>query len=419
MRPVYLLGRGEVAATEIRMACPGAENVPGRFRSKAMPNFRFSDEQLSQLQNEYAQLGAKALAARFGCRWQLVCERARRFGIRSENRQRLQGATQRGNNQSVRLDYFDRWTPKMAYILGYIWADGEVAMNNGVPGAIRFGCTAEDGELLRKIAAEMEFTGRFEIVTESPKTQRTGVCAGRVYQSQPMCRFKITSVELVERLMRQHAIPLRKSFVDPPFPDNVPDEMFSHFVRGNFDGDGCIVVREKRASVSMLGTPRFVRPMADRVARCANLSPPSISERNPPNGTQLIDASWTAKSDVLQLREWLYRDAGLFLARKREKFDHAAEMLKGVRSNSKRRRSDGSNVIFPGHALEPIRVPTPHYHKRDDNWYVCFQGKMRYLRGVRGSDNIEAAWSAARILAAVAEADRASPVRIIPRHLTA
>ena len=46
-------------------------------------------------------------------------------------------------------DFFKTWTPEMAYVLGYWWADGHILKNAA---GKRVGFTSKDGEHLEQIA---------------------------------------------------------------------------------------------------------------------------------------------------------------------------------------------------------------------------------------------------------------------------
>ncbi len=298
-------------------------------------------EQNDILRACYPTEGAAPVAARLGVSVAAVRNRAWRLGIKSAVRHELGGATLAAKNRTARLDFFDTWTPESAYVLGYIWADGCIREVRGALVGLSFLCTADDAELLRSIAAAMGHEARLK----AHKARAWGSKVdGTPRQSKAAVKLAINSRVLATSLVQRHGLAPRKSSLDLPYPSNIPDELLPHFARGNLDGDGTVCVRPKanRAYVGWLGTPRFVAGLAAAIARVAGVTAPTLSS----HGANLLGATWTAKANVLRLREWLYADSSLHLPRKRAKIDQAADLLASVRGYSRRRRAGGAVVRF-------------------------------------------------------------------------
>lgn len=305
------------------------------------PPFRFTPGQVAAIKAEYAAVGAVALAARFGCGPQQVTRRAWKLGVKSAVRQALAGRTQAANNTTADLAFFDTWTPASAYVLGHFWADGCVLDRRGTLIGISYTATAADTQLLRDIAAAM---GHTPTICEQPARDWVHKPTGNTRHTKPSVSMMVCSKVLAERLVAVHGLAPRKSAADLPYPANVPDDLLHHFARGNLDGDGSVTVRtgRRRAAVNWLGSPRFTAGLAAAVHRVAGVTPPSLSRTR----DGLVRAGWAGKADVLRLRDWLYRDATVWLARKRAAFDAAAETLAAVRGYARRRRRDGTVVWF-------------------------------------------------------------------------
>jgi len=242
-------------------------------------------------------------------------------------------------NTAVRLDFFDTWTPDSAYVLGYIWADGNIISGRCGPTGIHFCCTARDADLLQAIADAMGCTRRL-----TWRKPRIRVMNGKTYHCAASAELRVFSTIIARQLVDRHGIPCRKSFRDPPFPENIPNNMLAHFARGNLDGDGSILVSDsrRRAVVQFLGSPQFISGLARRIVIATGVSSPSPSF----NHTLQI-ARWCSKADILTLKKWLYQDTGISLARKRAEFDRAANILADVKGKSFRTRPGGVKAVFP------------------------------------------------------------------------
>lgn len=143
-----------------------------------------------------------------------------------------------GDYQLYKRDelFFDAWSPEMAWVLGLMFADGNVkqASQNG------WSCTlySVDVRLLQQVA-ELIQTGA---------TPRRGT--GSAYT------LLVGSTLIGRSLVALGCIPAKSRTMQFPV---VPPAYLSHFVRGLWDGDGCIFVRERQRSRTRHGTPNTHR----------------------------------------------------------------------------------------------------------------------------------------------------------------
>lgn len=132
--------------------------------------------------------------------------------------------------------FFDTWTPEMAYVLGYFAADGTMFRNPR--GSHYVGFCSTDIELIKNVKHLMGVTNNVE--TKQPAGNRK-----RLYTLQ------IGSKRLFEQLLTLGFIPNKSLKLQMPA---VPEKMFANFVRGYFDGDGCVnfgVFKRKSRSSSV------------------------------------------------------------------------------------------------------------------------------------------------------------------------
>lgn len=123
----------------------------------------------------------------------------------------------------VNEDYFKKWSSNMAYILGFIFADGNITkvIHNGSSDKLGFGQNKKDIDILRKIKREFSAEQTLSI--------------GKKY-----VYFSIYSQVIVDDL-KKLGVTYRKSFRKSPGKiPNIPQKYVRDFIRGIVDGDGSI-----------------------------------------------------------------------------------------------------------------------------------------------------------------------------------
>jgi intein-encoded DNA endonuclease-like protein len=122
--------------------------------------------------------------------------------------------------KKVNKDFFKKWTPEMAYVLGFFAADGYVTINKR--GASFWSIQITDKDLIYKI--------RNCVGAEHKIGERVGKG-----NDKNLYRLQIGSFEMCEDLNK---LGYKENKTKSLFLPKVPEKYFSHFVRGYFDGDG-------------------------------------------------------------------------------------------------------------------------------------------------------------------------------------
>lgn len=121
-------------------------------------------------------------------------------------------------------NFFKKWSPEMAYILGFFTADGSMMRNKRNANFIEFQTT--DKDLLLKIRRLLGSNHKIS-VRKRKKNWKTSY------------RLQIGSKTMFNDLIKLGLTPNKSKTIELPL---IPDEYFRHFVRGYFDGDGNVTV---------------------------------------------------------------------------------------------------------------------------------------------------------------------------------
>lgn len=117
--------------------------------------------------------------------------------------------------------FFDKWTPDMAYVLGYFAADGTMFKN--INGSAYIAFTSTDKELIDQIKSILRISNKIEIY-QQPMNRKTRY------------NLQIGSKRLFNTFLNLGFTPAKSLTLKFP---TLPKKMIGHFVRGYFDGDGC------------------------------------------------------------------------------------------------------------------------------------------------------------------------------------
>ena len=136
--------------------------------------------------------------------------------------------------------------------------------------------------------------------------------SGKTHMS---CCVRRQSPVIADNLIAFGVIP-RKSTTDHYMP-NIPDHLMPHFIRGYFDGDGCIMTHDdgRPKLVSILGRKTFL----DGISNWLNNH---YVATNYVNMNTYYDMRISSMLDVNRFYHLIYQDATIFLQRKYKKFNN-------------------------------------------------------------------------------------------------
>jgi hypothetical protein len=234
----------------------------------------------------------------YGHSWGAIKQRAKRLGIRREVAYKMPVGTNH--------HFFDEWSDTMAYVLGFIAADGNIRDGN----YLRIRLSEKDAGFLSKLgtllapAKAIRHAETKQVYDNTLRTYKTAeLCIG----SQYMCS-KLNDLGLRERKT------WNLSF------SPMPSQHLRHFIRGYFDGDGCMSTcnpagHQLALRMTIVGTKSFLEEMNNIVSSALAISVKSVRKCD----TEVYQTAY-ATEDSIKFARWIYADNTICLERKYNKF---------------------------------------------------------------------------------------------------
>lgn len=211
-------------------------------------------------------------------------------------------------------DYFKKIdSEEKAYWLGFLYADGCVYIRNKTYRVIL--------ELSQKD------------IEQILKFKNAIGCDNKIYTSEKYAKLDIGCKEIVQDLINLGCIPNKSLKLTFPTEQQVPKYLINHFIRGYFDGDGCISYSTgerkrpelkkqrsegytyKQYTFKLVGTKEFLEGVVDAL----NLPKNKLLQNNNKNN---YDLKYGGKPRVTNILNLLYENSNIYLKRKRDIFEN-------------------------------------------------------------------------------------------------
>lgn len=195
-------------------------------------------------------------------------------------------------------------TEQKAYWLGFLYADGCVTIQKS------------SSLILCLAISDFEHVKLFQQCLKTDYNISFG-------KNNKYARLAIYKKKLVSDLIDKGCVLAKSLILKFPNEKQVPSYIIRHFIRGYFDGDGCIYthLRHKKNSecvfmnteVNFLGTQDFLHTMATFLPVKA-----TIEKREKDNifALRIYD-----KQSILELMRFMYDNSSIYLERKYRKFE--------------------------------------------------------------------------------------------------
>ena len=201
-------------------------------------------------------------------------------------------------------DYFSKIdTKEKAYWLGFIFADG---------------CVTKDMHclIINLAPIDIRHLEKFNDCIESNYKIRW--CDNNRYVS-----LRITNKYFVESLVRCGCVPAKSLILKYPKDDVLPKEFEKDFIRGYFDGDGCISIlfvnKKNKPNPIFCGEINFLGTK-DMLNHIAKIIPYDINKIRIFEFGKIFKFKISNKKGMKDVLSYLYDDSNMYLDRKYQKY---------------------------------------------------------------------------------------------------
>lgn len=183
-----------------------------------------------------------------------------------------------------------------AYTLGLITSDGNV----GKDGTIRIFLTETDSYILEEINSKLlNGTGNFNIDVKK--------------NARPVARLGFCGKKICENLAKYGVVPAKSDSLSEIYV--LPKNLMNHYIRGLFDGDGVASKQRDSIRIGFCAKKReFVESYQSFLCEKLHMRKNKIFDTG-----GCFQCSWSAKTDIKKFYDYIYKDATIFLGRKRNK----------------------------------------------------------------------------------------------------
>ena len=249
------------------------------------------------------------------CKECVVTNFIKENGLPKRKRNSIKGSEKLKTNKiyTYNESYFEEInTSEKAYWLGFLYADGYVTtrnFNNGSTkgGVLEFTLKHEDGYMLNNFLKHINGN---QIIKE-----RIINLNNKQFKAD---RLSINGIDFVNDLISHGCVQTKSLILD--YPIGVPLELQSHFVRGYFDGDGCVAFYPKCKSFSyqIMGTPEVLQ----YIKNCLGIEFKDVRIFKSKSKAYQINISGKKKIEIFH--NYIYKNKTIFLERK---YQNSYDML--------------------------------------------------------------------------------------------
>jgi len=204
-------------------------------------------------------------------------------------------------------------TEDRAYFLGLIYSDGSIV---------------NDKKIKRYQLALKLHTKDKHILNDFIKCVN-GEMEIWKHKQREMVEIKLSGKKLINDL-ENLGLHQNKTFT-LEYP-NIDEKLERHFLRGYFDGDGCIRLNKDKRDGSERGDLRIVSGsinMLDSInKKMNNLFGTKLNKLYGPKNKNYKYIGWSSMDDIEKIHKGFYNDSNFYLSRKKIIFDNIIEIIK-------------------------------------------------------------------------------------------
>ena len=224
------------------------------------------------------------------------------------------------SNREIRHNFFSSIeTEIQAYLLGIIASDGSINLE-------RHTVTLHINEMDKELFDLFKIISPNAYTQECKATESKATIHGRTVKNKGSIRLCISSKILIEDLYKL-GIEQNKTYKEMHIPEQIPENLINHFIRGYFDGDGCITYSIRKPNPK---NRELNYRVTGRFEICSKLSNILIDFQRYLSNTNIsyikrdnmYNLNTCSRNIIKQIYHYLYDNSSFYLSRKFNKFSY-------------------------------------------------------------------------------------------------
>ena len=210
-------------------------------------------------------------------------------------------------------------TEEKAYWLGFMYADGYVTSSSLYSnGSVGLSLSVKDIEHIKRFKNDIQYDGNIKIYTTNKSSYKEGT---------QYCRVLINSPKLYQGAVKQGVVEHKTNILLEP---DIAQHLIVHFIRGYFDGDGCIARTQRSKgclsfAVKILGTDNILNYINDFIEEHLHKRVQKYYKRKPDQIVSSLELG--GNKDARKFLDVLYKNATVYLNRKYERYIELCNLL--------------------------------------------------------------------------------------------
>lgn len=195
-------------------------------------------------------------------------------------------------------------TEEKAYWLGFIYADGYITGN-----CIGISLANRDRNHLEKLSSSIK--SNYPINTYKSKS---------VYGIVEYCRLVLKDKIAVEHIKNKGVLEKKSLILKFPESKILNENLYSHFIRGYFDGDGSLILSKNSINFKICGTKEMLISFIDIFNKISKYEfKYKLFKRYEDNKNNFY-ISYGGRRKTLSIMNYLYENSSIYLDRKYKKY---------------------------------------------------------------------------------------------------
>lgn len=313
---IIILYKQGVSPTEIgkkyNIFSNSVNRIIRRHDSTLTKTKKINNEIKQQIVKMYQEgISSEAIAKKYNINASTVCRILKKLNIK------LRSSEENKRKYKINTNFFEKIDNEAkAYFLGFLYADGFVSNNNDNKNyyQISICLSSKDRDILEKFSTLIY---NFDKIKDFSK---------KSYNSEQLKNYSqisIYSKKMHHDLVKLGCVPNKSLTLIFPNQNQIPDYLMHHFIRGYFDGDGCLS-RGIKYVVDITSSQDFLLGMIDYLNKKININFNKLQQRHKDRDTSTRSVQITKLSNIITFLSYLYKDSTIYLLRKRQYFE---EML--------------------------------------------------------------------------------------------